>query len=184
MSKKRSITRRQKYSEPDTQRPRPIKFLGGDYIRLIQPEGGNRYSRCLVPPSSPKEIFLDYTITPLPDSFPKVKDLRLPKIRLVGVKAAIETLSQLFKCGEFKLNLLQFWFLDMLADCIWRAQDDYQFPEAQQKVIIEWVLYFFKLVKGKFRLFAIFCNILGSMSWIEDLDLSKERYDERNKLDE
>lgn len=148
MSQRKPFQRkRQKSLLPEA--PSSTKFLGQTSLRLYQTDEAPSYSRGLVPPSSPKEVFFEYTVNSLPDTFPKLRDLRLPRVRMIGVKASIEMFAQMFKCYEFKLNLLQFWFLDMLTDCLWRAQDEYQFPETQQKVILEWVLYFFKLIRGK-----------------------------------
>lgn len=148
MSRRRSVSRKQQKSL-QLEAPPPVKFLGQDFIKLYQPGECSIDSKNLVSPSCAREVFLEYTVNQLPDVFPKLKDLRLPRVRIIGVKASIEMLAEFFKCYDFKFNLLQFWFLDMMTDCLWRAQDDYQFPEMQQKIILEWVLYFFRLIKGK-----------------------------------
>nr|XP_023029022.1 uncharacterized protein LOC111517180 [Leptinotarsa decemlineata] len=90
-----------------------------------------------------------YKVAPLPDAFPKLNDVKLPFVRDVGVKVAIEKLSDILGCRDYKLNAIQFWFLDIIADCLWRAQDEFQFPDLQQKIILEWVLYTFNLVRDE-----------------------------------
>lgn len=101
-----------------------------------------------IPPVSPKDLIFEYPYMPLPKVFPKMKNLKLPYVREVGIKACIDRLAEYFRCADYKHNLIQFWFLDVVTDCLWRAQDEYQFPEKYQKIILEWVLYMFNLIRG------------------------------------
>ena len=103
-----------------------------------------------VPPPTPECIS---DIKPfenaMPMEFPPLDDLELPYVREVGVKSCMGTLGGHLNCRNYVVHSVQFWFLDMLTDCLWRCQDEYSFSANNQKVVLEWVVYFFKLLSSK-----------------------------------
>lgn len=101
------------------------------------------------PPSSPRELITDCYISVLPKIPENISDLEIPFVRQVGVRDSIETLAPFFSCEDYRSNLVEFWFLDVIVDCIWKVQDEYRFPAEQQKCILEWVLFIIELIISK-----------------------------------
>ncbi|XP_050505670.1 uncharacterized protein LOC114331115 isoform X2 [Diabrotica virgifera virgifera] len=99
-----------------------------------------------VPPSTPSNLIQDYEVTPVPARLPKLT--KNPWVRKSGVKETIKRLAEVYGCKQFQYNLIQFWFLDFLADCLWRVQDEYQFNEKQQQVVLDWVIFVFNLIRA------------------------------------
>lgn len=104
--------------------------------------------RDIVPPSSPRESLNFSTYEPLPSELPNVKNLKIPYIKEIGVKATIDKLGDYFRCNKHSCNLLHFWFIDIIADCLWRAQDEFNLPESDQKIVLEWIIFLFNLIRG------------------------------------
>lgn len=108
------------------------------------------------PPATPVSQFdFEYNYSLFPQTFPEIENINLPVIREKGVKASIEELGEIFDCTDYKFNLIQFWFLDVIADCIWMAQDKYSFPEDIQKTILAWILFAFDLIRGNVKIFYV-----------------------------
>lgn len=123
-----------------------IKLLSEDCIKLWQVSRDDNYDA--VPPSSPQGD-LNYTIyDPLPITLPNVRNLKIPYVREIGVKTAIETLADHFQCNNYRINLLHFWFLDIITDCLWKAQEEFDLPESDQKIVLQWIIFLFNLIKG------------------------------------
>lgn len=102
-----------------------------------------------VPPPTPSSDFgFEYTFKPLPDELPSAVNLKVPLVREKGVKICIELLADYFGCKDYNFNLFQFWFLDVLTDCLWKVQDEFGFPDHLQKVVLEWILYIFDVIRG------------------------------------
>ncbi|KAJ3644011.1 hypothetical protein Zmor_026688 [Zophobas morio] len=105
-----------------------------------------------VPPVTPSDAFaFNNELSQINRPFPKLADFKLPYIREVGVKASIDILSKHFSCLDYKYNAVQFWFLDVITDCLWKVQDEFQFPERYQKIIVEWILHVFDLIRDPQR---------------------------------
>lgn len=103
-----------------------------------------------VPPPTPCSDFgFEYSFLPLPQELPGVDKLKVPLVREKGVKICIELLADYFGCKDYNFSLFQFWFLDILTDCLWKTQDEFQFPDELQKTVLEWVLYIFNVIRGE-----------------------------------
>lgn len=104
----------------------------------------------VVPPTTPRsdQFRFDFRYQRLPRVLLDLSTLEIPLIRECGIKRCIEELALYFGCTEYKFNYLQFWFLDILTDCIWRAQDRYEFPPDQQKIILSWILFALDIIGG------------------------------------
>lgn len=102
-----------------------------------------------VPPPTPDSVF-DFEIAGIPSVPTKLdaEDLEIPLVKDIGVKRCINYLGEFFNCKEFQHNMLQFWFLQMITDLLWRLQDKFCLPLDMQKVTLKWVLYMFNLVRG------------------------------------
>lgn len=106
-----------------------------------------------VPPPTPASEFsfgdhfnaVSRQFRKFPDNF------RLPYVREIGVKSCIDELSGYFNCTQYKIDAVQFWFLDVVTDCLWRVQDEFQFPEDYQKIILEWIIYVIDLIRGFYQ---------------------------------
>lgn len=123
-----------------------VNFLSEKCIRLWNTWNDN-YSD-IVPPSSPRnDINFDIYET-LPYDLPNVQNLKIPYIREIGIKATIDKLGEYFRCNNYKVNLLHFWFLDVITDCLWRVQDEFSLIESDQKVVLEWIIFVFNLIRG------------------------------------
>lgn len=102
-----------------------------------------------VPPPTPSSDFgFENTFKALPDELPNTVNLKLPLVREKGVKICIELLADYFGCKDYSFSLFQFWFLDVMTDCLWKAQDEFGFPDYLQKVVLEWILYIFDAIRG------------------------------------
>lgn len=101
-----------------------------------------------VPPPSPRYLNFENVYEPLPSRLPELRDLELPRIREIGVKKSIEFLGDSLKCDKYNGNLLHFWFLDILTDCLWRTQDEFKLPKSDQKIVLNWIIYIFNLIRG------------------------------------
>lgn len=100
------------------------------------------------PPTPSSQLGLEFKFEPLPCKLPGANDLKIPIVRATGVKLCIDALSEYFGCGEYKFNLFQFWFLDVVTDCLWRVQDEFRFPEELQRTVLGWILFIFDLMRG------------------------------------
>lgn len=101
-----------------------------------------------VPPPTPEQCILEYSYPSLPSPFPDLAKLDIPYVKEIGIKASLDLLAKYLNCADYKFNLIQFWFLDIITECLWRCQDEFQFPTDYQKLIIEWILYIFDLIRG------------------------------------
>lgn len=109
----------------------------------------------IVPPSSPRGNFIvDRSIDSIPVKFNNVSDLNIPYIRILGIKKTIEILGEFFGCTIYKTNLIQFWFLDMVTDCLWKCQDEFMLDDTHQRFVLEWILYFFDMIRDPLRNFS------------------------------
>ncbi|KYB25450.1 hypothetical protein TcasGA2_TC034466 [Tribolium castaneum] len=105
-----------------------------------------------VPPTTPAAQFsFSHIINPIVYPFPKLDNIKFPYIREVGIKSCMEILSVYFSCQDYTQNTVQYWFLDVLTDCLWKLQDEYHFPQHYQKIIIEWILYVLDLIRDPQR---------------------------------
>ncbi|XP_044271456.1 reticulocyte-binding protein 2 homolog a-like isoform X2 [Tribolium madens] len=94
-------------------------------------ESSERSLPFTVPPTTPAAQFsFSHIISPIVYPFPKLDNFKFPYIRE---------------------NTAQFWFLDLLTDCLWKLQDEYHFPEHYQKIIIEWILFVLDLIRDPQR---------------------------------
>lgn len=75
-------------------------------------------------------------------------NLKIPEVRRNGVKLCIDVLAEYFQCQDYKFNHFQFWFLDVVTDCLWKAQDEFRFPDQLQKVVLSWILFIFDKMRG------------------------------------
>lgn len=106
-------------------------------------------SDLLVPPCTPQNISSFVTFTqPLPTTFPSFDNFEIPFVREVGVKKSMEIMAKYLKCGDYAFDYLQFWIIDILVDCLWKSQDEYYLGESDQKIVLEWVVYVFKIMTG------------------------------------
>nr|CAI5854949.1 unnamed protein product [Callosobruchus analis] len=123
-----------------------LKYLSKKSLKLVQVDSFHSdHER----PPSPRNCTADIEAIALPPTFPKIDQSKtLPLVREIGVKAFIEYLSEQLGLKDYKVSLLQFWFLDILTDIIWRAQDEYQFPDEHQKSILEWIFFVFDLIRS------------------------------------
>lgn len=103
----------------------------------------------VVPPPTPSSQFgLEIDFQPLPPKLPDVSDLKIPLVRKSGIKQCIDILAEYFQCYDYKFNLFQFWFLDIVTDCLWKVQDEFRFPDSLQKTVLEWILFVFDKMRG------------------------------------
>ncbi|CAG9862834.1 unnamed protein product [Phyllotreta striolata] len=108
----------------------------------------------------------DHYAASVPDHIPKITIHDIPTVRKIGVKETIKILAKLFDCNYYTCNYPQFWFLDFITDCLWKVQDEFQFPVEQQIIILEWILYIFNLIRAprlnlsRSKFFQIFEEIL------------------------
>lgn len=102
-----------------------------------------------VPPPTPSSQFgLELSFQGLPSKLPNVDNLKIPVVRRNGIKLCIDTLAEYFQCQDYKFNHFQFWFLDVVTDCLWRAQDEFRFPDKLQKTVLNWILFIFDKIRG------------------------------------
>ncbi|CAG9834907.1 unnamed protein product [Diabrotica balteata] len=126
-------------------KPHEFKVLGSQSIQIFDDLDEVGSNHLPVPPTTPSNLIQDYEVAPVPAHLPKLS--KNPWVRNIGVKETIKRLADVYGCKQFKNNLVQFWFLDFLADCLWRVQDEYQFNEKQQQVVLDWVLFVFNLIR-------------------------------------
>lgn len=101
-----------------------------------------------VPPTTPKALNFENIYESIPTPLPDIEKLKLPYVRVIGVKKTLQILGDFLKCDKYNQNLLHFWFLDILTDCVWRTQDDFNLLESDQKIVLNWIIYIFNLIKG------------------------------------
>lgn len=90
-------------------------------------------------------------IRTLPQRLPLLPNLSpLPLVRQRGVNRAIKDLGKIFKLNYYDESLIQFWYLDMLTDFLWRLQDDFHLPIEFQRIGLSWIIFFLSLVIGNF----------------------------------
>lgn len=105
-----------------------------------------------VPPPTPISGYdFDYSFEPLPATLPNLDDVKIPLVRQEGIKSCIRILAEYFGCKDYKFNLLQFWFLDIVVDCLWKVQDEFKLPEKLQKTVLSWILYIVDVIRGKVK---------------------------------
>lgn len=129
-------------------------LLSSDYI-ILRGESGDKLftaeKNLIVPPSSPKSSFIyDKTIDTITDKIIDVSNLKIPYVRVLGIKNTIDILGEFFGCTIYKTSLPQFWFLDMVTDCLWKCQDEFMLNEEYQKSVLKWVLFLFDIIRGEF----------------------------------
>lgn len=102
-----------------------------------------------VPPPTPSsQIGLGLNFQFLPPKLPSTDELKIPLVRRNGIKVCIDTLAEYFQCNDRKFNLFQFWFLDVVTDCLWKVQDEFRFPDELQKTVLDWILFIFDKMRG------------------------------------
>lgn len=103
----------------------------------------------IVPPPTPSSQYeLELNFEPIPPKLSTVEDLQIPLVRKNGIKLCIDVLAEYFQCEDYKFNLFQFWFLDVVTDCLWKVQDEFRFPDKFQKTVLEWILFIFDKMRG------------------------------------
>lgn len=126
---------------------RPPNYMSS--MTLLLPEEIPDCPEVNPPPSTPEGDFdFGFTFRRLPKTFRDLEQLEVPIVRNVGIKSCIASLGAYFDCSDYEFNFLHFWFLDVVTDCIWRAQDQYEFPEEQQKIVLSWFLFFLDVIRG------------------------------------
>lgn len=98
------------------------------------------------PPPTPVDLVTDCYVTILPKIPDSFKEINLPYVREAGIRYTIDTLAPFFSCYDYPNNLIEFWFLDFVVDCIWKSQDEFRFSVCQQKQILEWLMCFLKII--------------------------------------
>lgn len=98
------------------------------------------------PPPTPVDLVNDCYVTILPKIPDSFKEINLPYVREAGIRCTIDTLAPFFSCYDYPNNLIEFWFLDFVVDCIWKSQDEFRFSVSQQKQILEWLMCFLKII--------------------------------------
>ncbi|XP_026729096.1 uncharacterized protein LOC113494811 isoform X2 [Trichoplusia ni] len=74
----------------------------------------------------------------LPEEFKKrINPQNIPKIAVTPQQKYIEMLGDLVGCKRYRSSLAEFWFLDTLANLLWRAQDD-ELDRPTQAILILW----------------------------------------------
>lgn len=105
-------------------------------------------------PTSPKGDFdFEGVYESVPDILPPLDGIELPYVRDVGVKESIRILGSYFQCDNYDVNLCHFWFLDVVVDALWRAQDVYNFEMEQQRAVLEWIICIFNFIRGQVSFF-------------------------------
>ncbi|KAF5308535.1 hypothetical protein FQR65_LT06200 [Abscondita terminalis] len=128
-----------------------IRYLKEDFLSLKNVQLKNVTSRDVIPPQTPNSEFnFQETFKPIPP-FPNLDNLDIPYVRDKGVKYCISYFGDYFNCTDYKTNFLQFWFLDVLTDCVWCLQDKFQLPINVQKIVIDWFLTFVDLIRNPRR---------------------------------
>ncbi|XP_076253566.1 uncharacterized protein LOC143191989 [Rhynchophorus ferrugineus] len=122
----------------------PIKLLPENAIYFYQKS--LEKDPPAVPPPTPRELITDCYVTILPTIPDSLDTLDIPYVRENGIRDSIQLLSDYFSCQHYKQNLVQFWFLDVVVDCLWKTQDEYRFQKEQQKTVLEWLMFVFKLI--------------------------------------
>lgn len=135
------------YGSDNSSEERLSKYMSE--MTLLLPEETAYCPELNPPPSTPTgEFDFGFTFHTLPKTFRDVTNLQVPIVRKMGVKSCIAILGAYFDCTDYEFNFLHFWFLDVLTDCIWCAQDQYEFPEDQQKIVLSWILFFLDVIRG------------------------------------
>ncbi|CAH0597644.1 unnamed protein product [Chrysodeixis includens] len=74
----------------------------------------------------------------LPEEFKThIDPLAIPKIAVTPQQKYIEMLADIVGCKRYRSSLAEFWFLDTLANLLWRAQDD-ELDRPTQAILILW----------------------------------------------
>lgn len=103
------------------------------------------------PPPTPSSQFdFELNFQTLPNKSINLDNLKIPEVKRDGIKLCIDTLADYFQCQDYKFNPIQFWFLDTITDCLWKAQDEFRFPDQLQKIVLNWILFIFDKIKGLF----------------------------------
>ncbi|XP_022918347.2 uncharacterized protein [Onthophagus taurus] len=101
-----------------------------------------------VPPPTPTGVDNVLILPfPIPETFPSLDGLDVPFVREIGIKASIDLLGQHLGLTNYTFDYIQFWLLDVLVDCLWRTQDEYFFTKPDQKLVLEWMLYMFRVMR-------------------------------------
>lgn len=107
-----------------------------------------------VPPTTPAASFsFSHMFSQLKSTFSHLQDTTFPYVREIGVKRFIDYLGNLLQCPDYKVNLVQFWFLDVITDCVWQMQDEHYFSDEYQIIVVQWILFVIDLIKGKLYMF-------------------------------
>lgn len=150
-SKKKS-KKQQKQTKPVSNQVSPVYYpprLLTDYSLKLHETPDVGGAPAAPPPPTPTSNFtFEYNINSIPKQFPQLANLDIPRIGDVGVKVSLERLAYFFDCPDYKSNLIQFWYLDIIADCLWRVQHTHNFPDDYQKIVLEWILFMFHLIQG------------------------------------
>ncbi|GJQ85031.1 hypothetical protein Trydic_g3692 [Trypoxylus dichotomus] len=131
----------------EQQPPPEPKFLSESEAIYFYTVPGKEKENPEVPPCTPDNI-ASLTMLPqaFPDAFPSFNDLTVPYVREIGIKACMHVLGEYLHCTNYAFNYLQFWFIDILVDCLWKTQDEYYLCEKEQKIVLEWIVYAFKMI--------------------------------------
>ncbi|XP_044755667.1 uncharacterized protein LOC123314441 [Coccinella septempunctata] len=169
-SSKVSIQETRSQLEQVTGKDELPRSLRNDYIMIRGTDAEkllNAEKSLIVPHSSPKSniIFHKYVDT-LPEKTNVIENLDIPYIRILGIRNTVKHIGEFFGCTLYKTSLLQFWFLDMVTDCLWKCQDEFTLNDQNQKCVLSWVLYVFNIIRdplmnlSRGQLFRLFCEIL------------------------
>lgn len=82
------------------------------------------------------------------------KTAALPIVRDQGVLKTIDELARILNFKNHKFSMIEFWYLDILTDFLWRMQDEFALPAEEQRIGLAWVIFFLKLLtSNKFIVF-------------------------------
>lgn len=114
------------------------------------------YTKSSVAPDSPNENFsFEDDYRPIAEEIRSFKEFEIPYVKEKGVRECLVLLAEYLKFDNYQINMLEFWVLDMLVDCLWKLQDEYGFTDDQQRVIMDWAVCIFNFVRGKSKYFFI-----------------------------
>lgn len=121
-----------------------VKYLGDEAIYFYtKPKKG----RSKVPPPTPSyDMDFERNLEIPVINVGQIDEI--PEVQEEGIKFTIENLGRRLGCDNYEYDLIQFWFLDILTDCMWKAQDIFQFTSIEQKIILKWVTEIFKIIAG------------------------------------
>ncbi|KAK9717809.1 hypothetical protein QE152_g23542 [Popillia japonica] len=150
MPHEKKLTPQEIEPEPEPHTPPEPKFLSDteavffyNAIHEVKPD-------VEVPQCTPDNISsLTILPQPFPASFPSFTDFNIPYVREIGVKSCMEIFGDFLDCKNYAYDYMQFWFIDILVDCLWKTQDEYYLREKEQKTVLDWIVYAFTMLTDK-----------------------------------